>query len=226
MARFYLSNIRDAWPISRQEELLDRAMPGWRDAGVYRDILSKRAIERSAKLVQRDDFLLRETGRTGSGGEVVVAALPVLARTPSDLTSVLVRLAGRHETLRSIAEEMVVDPGSTDLDELKRTFNNAARRFSALGVPGGIASGQKRSAEALAKIELIKPFWPLLEPSTNELCKRYGVSRPTVIFQLGPRRPAQLAYQDDLRRQMAALKVAEANRKRRKHGKESDTDDE
>ena len=191
---------------------------------VYRDVLSKRGVEQGGKLVQRDDFLLRQTGRTTGGGVLIVAAIPVLARTPTDLTAVAMRLAARHETLRALAEEISIDPATDDIEELKKTFNNAARRFSAAGVPGGVASGKKRSEEAQAKIGLIKPFWGLLEPSTNELCRKYGVSRPTVLLHLGPRRAAQKIYQDELKRQVAALKVAEANRRRRKHGKGSDDD--
>lgn len=184
---------------------------------IYRDELSKRAIQRRASLAQRDEFLLRATTRTASGGQVIVAALPVLAWTPTDLISVLVRLAGRHETLRSIAEDVTIDPATPNLEELKRIFNSAARRFSAKGVPGGKASGIKRAADADAKIERIKPFWGLAEPTTAALCKEHGISRPTIEARLGPRRAAQREYADDIRRRMLALKVAESNRKRRKN---------
>jgi hypothetical protein len=182
----------------------------------YRDRLSSAALKRGDKLTQRDDFLLRSTSRATPSGDVIVAALPVLARTPTDLTSVLMRLAARKEKLRSLAERVTVDPATADMDELKKAFQNAARRFSALGVPGGVASGRKRSADAEAKIKLVEPFWRLLEPTTTELCKTYGVSRPTLILKLGPRKRVQREYQAELREQLAALKIAEANRRRRR----------
>lgn len=219
MTRIYLSNIKDEWPIGRQEELLDHRLPDWRSMAAYYDVLPKSGIK-TGRLVQRDDFLLRKTGRTTSGGDVVVAALPVLARTPTDLTAVLVRLAARHETLRSLAEDVLVDPTSEDLDDIRAAFTGAARRFSAKGVPGGVASGIKRSAEAQAKVELIRPFWPLLEPTTNELCETFDISRPTVESYLGPRKEAQREYQRELHRQMHAMKVAEANRRRKKRDAE------
>lgn len=225
MTRVYLSNIREAWPIKRQEDVLDRAVPGWREMSVYRDELTKRAITRGAPLVQRDEYLLKQTGRQAGGGVLIVASLPPLARTPTDLAGVMMRLAARRETLRSIAEDVVMDPAIDDMEALKSAFQAASRRFSALGVSGGKASGEKAHARAMEAIERVKPFWGLLEPSTDELSKRFRVSRPTLVLYLGPRRAAQKEYQDDLRRQIAAQQVAEANRRRRKRGKEDDTDD-
>lgn len=223
MTRFYLSNLSQIWPIARQEPLLDDAYPGWREQAVYRDILSLRGLAKGERLAERDDFLLRKAGRTDDGGEVVVATLLAIARTQADLTSVLVRIAGRHEKLRSIAEDMLIDPVEQDLEELRRVFHNATRRVSARGVPGGKASGIKRAADADAKIERIRPFWGLAEPTTAALCKQHDIARVTIEARLGKRRPAQRAYAEDIRRQMHALKVAEANSRRKKHEPESDT---
>jgi hypothetical protein len=142
--------------------------------------------------------------------------LLAIARTQTDLTSVLVRLAARREKLRAIAEDMLIDPGAPDVEELKRAFHNAARRFSVKGVPGGKASALKRAAEVDAKVELIRPFWGLLEPSTAALCKQHDVARASVQARLGRRRDAQREYAEDLRMQLHALKVAEVNRSRRK----------
>ena len=214
MTRVYLSNLRSAWPIARQEEVLDRDVPGWRAMAIYQDVLPQKRIE-DAPLVQRDEFLLRASTRQ-SGGTLIVAALPVLSRTPTDLMAVMMRLAARRETLRSLAEGHEADPAKDDLDALKAAFLGASRRFSELGVPGGVASGKKRSEEASAKIDLIRPFWGLLEPTTAELCRQFGVSRPTVLNALGSRRKAQRIYAEDLRKQLVALNLAERNRSRRK----------
>lgn len=50
------------------------------------------------------------------------------------------------------------------------------------------------------------------------------MSKPMIEGRLGPRRAAQKAYAEDLRRQVHALKVAEANRGRRKYVSEGNTD--
>lgn len=213
MARIYLSNIRADWPIARQEGLLDDEIPEWRNGSVYRDVLSRAELKKHATLMQRDSFLLRQGSRYGSTETVIVASLTVLARTPTDLMAVLMRLAARHERLRAIAEKQEIDPAATDLDAIKAAFGGALRRFSGVGVTGGQASGKKRMAAAQAKLEQIRPFWPL--PSTDYptkmLCKDYGVSRPTVILYLGSRRAAQL-------RHVASLKTAENNRRRKERG--------
>ncbi len=62
----------------------------------------------------------------------------------------------------------------------------------------------------------------MAEPITPALRKKYDIARVTIEARLGKRRPAQRAYAEDIRRQMHALKVAEANR-RRKHEPENDT---
>lgn len=212
MPRVYLSNIRTQWPISRQEETLDAAFPEWRTWSVYKDQLSRTAIKRRDKLRDRDDYLLRERGQVGNGDRVYVASMGVIAWTPTDLMAVLMRLAARMETLYAVSEEMIVDPTKDDLDKLKATFTLAAKRFSGVGLTGGESSGRIRSAAAQAKIERIKPYWPLpsADYPTKMLCERENVSRPTVIQYLGSRKAAQLRHQ-------AAQKIADSNRRRKRH---------
>lgn len=213
--RVYLSNIRTQWPIARQEEVLDAAIPEWRQESIYRDQLSRAAIKRQDRLKQRDEFLLRPSSRSTGGDRVYVASLGVIAWTPTDLIAVLMRLAARLETLYAVAEELIVDPTKDDLDALKATFTLAARRFAGAGISGGESSGRRRSEAAQAKIERIKPYWPLPseEYPTSMLCKREGVSRPTVIQYLGSRKAAQLRHQ-------AAQKIAASNRRRKQRGPE------
>ena len=132
--------------------------------------------------------------------------------TPPDFMAVLIKLAGRHEVLQTVAEGMVIDPVNANMDELQEVFRRAARRFSYKGVTGGEASGQIRHARVMEAIEKARPFWPSrdLQYSTNKLAKMFGVSRPSLINNLPDREGARKKHEH-------AIKVAEANRKRRKN---------
>lgn len=215
MKRIYLSNIRPHWPIPRQEDLLDEAVPDWRSGAIYRDILSRLGVKQERALPERDGVLLRDTARGSEGQQLIVASLSVLAWTPTDLLGVLMRLAARHDRLHAVAEKLEIDPANPDIAVVRAAFSAAVRRFSGAGVSGGEASGRRRMAEAQAKIERIRPFWPLSSADypTAMLCKREGVSRPTVIQYLGSRRDAQLRHQ-------AGQKIAESNRRRKRRGPE------
>jgi hypothetical protein len=96
-------------------------------------------------------------------------------------------------------------------DELQEIFRKAARRFSYKGITGGEASGQIRHAHILAQVEKARPFWPSRDPqySTNKLAKMFGISRPSLTRNLPDRDEARQKHEH-------AIKVAEANRRRRK----------
>lgn len=211
--RVYLSNIRSQWPVDRQEKLLDEGAPGWREASIYRDVLSRAAIRRQAALPERDGTLLRSTRRV-CADDVYVASLSVIAWTPTDLIAVLMRLAARHERLVALAEDVTVEPANADVDAVRQAFASAVRRFSRHGVTGGEASGARRSADAKAKIEAMRPYWPMPseEYPTAALCRQYGISRPTAILYLGSRKEAQRA-------RLASLETAERNRRRKERAK-------
>lgn len=212
MFRVYFSNIRSQWPIDRQERALTEAVPGWRDHPSYTDILSEASKRRQRPLPERDTNLLRRVGRMAPDGTtVLVAALPVIAWTPGDFMAVLIKLAGRHELLRSVAENMVIDPMAADMEELRKVFQQAARRFSYKGVTGGEASGQIRHATAMEKIKRIEPYWPLSDSqySINWICREFKISRPTLLKHMPDRATAQQRYKSGLR-------TAESNSKRRK----------
>lgn len=210
--RVYLSNIRPQWPIERQEALLDERVPGWRSASIYRDILSRAAIKRQGKLPDRDEFLLHPSSRP-DGDTVYVPTLTNIAWTPSDFIAVLMRLAARHDTLVGLAEEVQVEPGKANVDEIRKAFQAATRRFSGVGVRGGEASGKRRADEALAKCEKIRERWglPSTEWPTKVLCEEVNISRPTAIQYLGNRKKAQQIYQARL----ATIARNQARKKRR-----------
>lgn len=212
MLRVYFSNIRSQWPIERQELALTEAAPDWRKHPSYTDILSEASKRRQRPLPERDEHLLRRVGRAEPDGTtVLVAALPVIAWTPLDFMAVLTKLAGRHEPLWTVAEDMVIDPVEANMGELREVFQRAARRFSYKGVTGGEASGQIRHATAMEKIKRIEPYWPLSDSqySINWICREFKISRPTLLKHMPDRATAQ-------RRHESGLKTAEANRKRRK----------
>jgi hypothetical protein len=215
MTRTYLSNIRPDWPTARQEELLDRAIPEWRSGAVYRDILPRAGLKSRRSLKERDTNLLRAHGRVNVDEIIWVASLTVLAWNTTDLMAVLMRVAARHEQLQAIAENLLINPANADLDGLKTAFRSALRRFSPAGVPGGEASGKRRSEIAQASVEKMRPYWalPSADYPTTKLCKEFGVSRPTAFLYLGKRKDAQKQHE-------AGLKVAESNRKRKKRGKD------
>lgn len=210
MAKFYLSNIRAAWPIERQEALLDARAPGWREQSVYRDRLSapKRKSHGASDLKQRAT-MLRPT-RRGSGEDVTVAALPVLDWTVRGLLDVLTALSNRGSTLISLDCGTVMPPNSVPATVAAvNEFERAIRRIGDAGKIGGVVSGERRAAAAKAACEQIRPYWglPSAEYPTADLLARYGVSRPTAIAYLGKRGDAQRAHQH-------AQAVAERNRKR------------
>ena len=216
MTRVYLSNIRPRWPIERQEEVLDGALPDWRRRNVYRDVLASRSRQAHgpADLKERAD-MLRETKRRG-GQEVWVASLSVLAWTLPDFLSVLGALAARGDTLVGAAEDVEISPDAdaATVAQVGEAFVSATRRTTGEGPgKGGRISGERREARAKAACETIRERWalPSAEHPTAALLAEAGVSRATAKKHLGKRDEAQRKYQ-------LSQAQAERNRKRRKAG--------
>ena len=209
--RSYLSDLHAAWPIPRQEALLDAGAPGWRAASVYRDTVTKgqRKARSVAALTQRAT-LLRPTRRQAAD-DVYVAAWPVLAWTAADLLTVLAALSTRGATLIVLDTGTKVLPTAraAELAEVCQEFERACRRVGDYGKSGGIVSGERRAAAAKAGCERIKERWglPSADYPTRALLDEAGVSRPTAIAYLGRREDAQRAHQK-------SQAVAERNRKR------------
>jgi hypothetical protein len=211
LAKFYLSNIRPAWPFERQEALLDAKAPGWRSGAVYRDALSarKRQGHGAADLKQRET-MLRPTRRP-AGEDVIVPALPVLDWSVRGLLAVLTALSERGSTLKSLDCGTIVPPNDVGAAAAAvAEFERACRRIGDPRQSGGIVSGERRAARAKAACEALSPYWrlPSADYPTASLLKKYGVSRPTAIAYLGPRGEAQRAYQH-------AISTAERNQARK-----------
>lgn len=212
MPRFYLSNIRPAWPIDRQEAALDATCPGWRRCSVYRDVLtaSARKSHGAVDLVARAR-LLRPTSRT-TPETVTVAGLAVLAWAPGDFVTVLAALSSRGASLVSIDDGMTVAPNDVQATaDAVAAFERAILRVGGAGKSGGQVSGEIRSARAKAAIEVLRPFWGMPSDThpTPIILRQCGVSKPTAIKYLGYRLDAQRAYQ-------RAQDLAERNKQRAK----------
>lgn len=205
MTRVYISDIRRAWPVSRQEALLDAKLPGWRDGAVYRDHVTARQREAHSpkSLIERDRVTAKTQRRTGE--TVHVAALPVLAWTPRDLLAVLAALSARRATLVSLDCGTTVPPNDAEaIVAAAAEFDRAIRRAGDARKTGGMVSGEVRSVEAQAKCATIKERWglPNSEWTTTALCEEAGVSKPTALKWLGKREEAQRLYK--IRQETAA----------------------
>lgn len=216
MSRVYLSNIHAGWPFARQEAKLDEAVPGWRDGAVYRDTIKSRSARENrvaGALVQRAD-LTRATRRRG-GTTVHVAALPPLGFAVGDFLEVVAALSRRGDTLVSLDCGTTVAPDATpsQVHAAAEAFERAWRRKGDAGKSGGQVSGERRQEAAQAACKLIEERWKL--PSdrypTKALLAEAGVSRPTAIFYLRPRREVQWEYEK-------GQKTAERNRSRKERG--------
>lgn len=200
--RFFLSNISPVWPIERQEALLGPPPPG---AVVFRDILDRRDRQshQPDRLVQRA-LMLRPTRR--KGGVFTLAAWPVLAWTTEDMLACLTLIMERGASLRVLASDMTIEPGSGPavLLEAMQAFTASRKRDAAVarGMTGGAVSGATRSAEKEATAKRMEPFWRLPNEPPNEteaLLKRFEISRNTAKKYLGKRSDAQRVYQSTMK---------------------------
>jgi hypothetical protein len=205
--RAYLSNLSPAWPISRQEELLATALPGWpKGVTVHRDIMKARdrQAHQTDRLVERAK-LLRPSSRP-SGETIWLAALPVLAWGANDLLACLTLAASRNATVRVLQPPLTLLPSATaaDLHEAMASFADGKKRAAEAvrGLVGGKVSGELRKAAARQKAETIKTEWSLPSDDypTLALLDKAGISRNTAKLYLGPRAEAQRVHLASLKR--------------------------
>ncbi len=202
--RIYLSNISVAWPIERQEALLDERLLGWRTLTAFRDVLDARLRQghSAANLVERA-MLLRPTSRARRE-TIAVAAAPCFAWDGADFDQAMAALADRRAILRDLSAGQ--DFGPDDIAAAREAFRAGRQRakHEALQRAGVMVSAAKRRAEKDAGIERIRERWGM--PSevwpTAVLLAEAGASRNTVNDRLGTREEAQRKYQIKLKRQM------------------------
>lgn len=204
--RVYLSNLSPRWPIKRQEEVLRAAFPDYpKGLAVYRDELDGRARQAHmiASLAGRKE-LLRRTRRQEP--DLIVMASPgVFAWGAEDLLECLTLAMARQSTIRTLEPDLTISPGAGPdvLSKVVEAFNISRReRAAPIGKPGATASGERRRAIAKAKAEALKPFWclPAADYPTIPLLQKFGISRNTAKFYLGPRDVAQRIHQQTIKR--------------------------
>ena len=207
--RVYLSNISAVWSFPAQEKAL-AVLPGWpRGYIVFRDELDarQRRLRSAVHLAQRAE-MLHGTTRPGLMEAVYMAALPVFAVSMEDMIASLTLAGTRGATVHFLAEGLVVSPasGAETLHQVALAFIEGKRASRAKGA--GQISADKRSDEARAKCETIRPMWPLASEDypTQTLLDQAGVSLNTAKLYLGARPEAQRLHRIELTRQAAASK--------------------
>lgn len=213
MKRYYLNTLRPAWPVSRQESLLDDRFPNWREGQEYRDELPPRRRQTPSP----DDLLdrasmLRPTSRR-SAEQIVVASIAVLAVSQLDLVRVLAMAEARKATLIAIAEEVRLVPPYTAeaIAETLTIFAMAIHRGRGNTRLGHLVSAERREARAKAACDLIKERWalPRSQFSDKALLAEAGVARATAVRHLGDRTALLKKIEADANREAA-------NQRRRK----------
>lgn len=217
-ARVYLSNIVAAWSMERQEKLCAEKVPGWPRVEVYREDVAPRHRKSHASdaLVERNNALLRKTGRRGARETIYVASLALLAWELRDFQRCLVAAEARGATVVALDtgteippdanRKALADAGDEFLSRRKSVATEGAR-----GTGGGKIAGARRWAAAEERCQKIAARWPLSSDQypTAVLLKEAGLSRNTVKIHLGIRSDAQ-------ERHRRSLAQGEINRKRRR----------
>ena len=161
---------------------------------------------------------------------VRVAALPCIAFDVADLTAVLAALAVKNGTLLSIHDQLELPPNPS-----AALMARALAAFSTAKFGSDLPNARKVRAEnqkvrTLKHIEIVRPFWHLPEPSTEELRRMASLDgkRPmapaTLVHHLGSRRGAQAIYREQetfkQREQKRLVAMAAAHARRRSKSNE------
>lgn len=215
-ARVYFSNIVAAWPTERQEKLAAEKVPGWPRVEVYREDVAPRHRKSHASdaLVERNNALLRKTGRRGARETIYVASLALLAWELRDFQRCLVAAEARGATVVALDtgteippdanRKALADAGDEFLSRRKSVATEGAR-----GTGGGKIAGARRAAQAAAKAEPFRDRWKRKDDSTPKLLNEMGLSYNTACKYLGKRPEAQRAFE-------LGEQQTERNRARRK----------
>ena len=183
------------WPLDRQERLLADVTLG---ARVFRDVLSgKQRMGRDFTAMTALDSLTRANTRRDPKEETWVASPAVLHWTAEGLLSVIGALQGRGGALCVVEPEMRIGPKATtaELQAAVAAFHAAKKREAAekRGKLGGEISGERREAEARAKMAPHLDLWRFADPEkypTHLLLRLMGVSFNTAKKHAGPRKNA------------------------------------
>lgn len=217
----YLSNIAAAWPAARQEALFAERIPGWpKGVEVYRDELPPRHRKSHSveNLTDRARMLRPTTRRRPAEWDTIyVASAACLAWEPADYMRCVAAAHARNAQLVSLDAGRSISPDASSAEMADALAEFMSRRRYAqtepgrIGVAGGKAAGERRSADKKAAAMQIKDRWclPTEDYPTNPLLASVKISRNTANLYLGKRPAAQRAHR-------LGLEQAERNRKRRK----------
>lgn len=216
-ARVYFSNIVAAWSIERQEKLAAEKVPGWPRVEVYREDVAPRHRKSHAAdaLVERNNALLRKTGRRGARETIYVASLALLAWELRDFQRCLVAAEARGATVVALDTGTEIPPDANrkalaDAGDEFVSRRKSAQTEGSLGTEGGKIAGARRWTAAEERCQKIAAKWPLPSEQypTAVLLKEAGLSRNTVKLHLGKRSLAQDTHQ-------RSMKQGDINRKRK-----------
>jgi len=190
-----MSNLSPAWTFAKQEALLADALPG---ARVFRDDLT--GTERMARdhdRMKARGSLLRTTTRKDPAEETIAAVPAVLDWTVGGFMDVVEKVHARGGSLRFIQPPMTLAPSMTarDLKAAADAFLASKKnaQAEAKGKLGGEVSGERREAEAMAKVAPHLDLWRFGDPEkypTHLLLRLMGVSFNTAKKHGGPRKNA------------------------------------
>ena len=220
----YLSTISMAWSIERQEGVLGEFASS---RTRFCDIINGPA-RKGRKVAALKDRAVLLTPRGRPEPLVVrVAALPCIAFDISDLTAVLAALAEKNGTLVSIYDGLELPPNPPAALMAKALAAFATAKFGSDLPNARKVRAENQKARTLKHIDIVKPFWHLPEPSTQELRRMASLDgkRPmapaTLVLHLGKRREAQERYRERIefeqreQKRLAAMAVARAQKKGR-----------
>lgn len=198
MARCYVRNGVWGWSIQEQLDALEAAGVLEPDR-LYKDELppaqaKKPALVRPEWLVQRNDGLLRSSGRHGSE-DIAVATLTALAPNQRDLADALTKAATRKAFVRACDSGFLFGPkdGPDSLvlamDDWQRAKDRA--RTKPGRTAGYLAAAEKKLADTERKLKIARPLWRNPDGYTAaEIEVLSGLSWKTIHGRLG-RRPAK-----------------------------------
>nr|WP_321985297.1 hypothetical protein [uncultured Lichenicoccus sp.] len=218
----YLSTISMAWSIERQEKVLGKFASALTR---YCDEINGPARKgRKVAALKERAVLLTPRGRP-KPLLVRVAALPCIAFDITDLTSVLAALAEKNGTLLSHYDELELPPNPPAALMAKALAAFSTAKFGSDLPNARKVRAENQRARTLKHIEIVRPFWHLPEPSTQELRRMASLDgkRPmapaTLVLHLGNRREAQARHREQIefeqreQKRLAAMAAARARKK-------------
>lgn len=212
--KVYISNMLESWPVERQDALLAAHLGEY---GVYREKLTKNVRRNRSVAALKERALMMDSARRHPGDTLYVASLACLLFDASDLIGFMAQAEAAKLTVIEMdtGTEFPPLPSAVEM-ERARGLLAASRTGPARETARGRAAELKK-ADTLRRIELVRPFWHLREPSTLALRQMAAANgKPmapgTLKHHLGSRPEVQANYEREQNRE--AGREAARQRKR------------